>query len=214
MPVFIENIAGFTQNEGSNGIVDLYERLLAELDEYSGLSVRVRFRRWNENWRAIARNYHVLRLRYPAPEPFIIVVNAYSYGVGHGLVWLASQLNRYGIDIELANSCDGVYCHWLPLGWWRAMIGGFRIKLPENIKEYHGFYQRKNRPQGYEPVGSQQLSWTQLFVEHEWMDDETQWHKHCIRTAKDVCDKWLHGTRDLPSGAPISDATVRRLRGE
>lgn len=210
MPVFIENISGWTQNEGQNGTTILHEKLLAAFDAYSPLSVRVRSRRWNENWKAIATNYRSLRLHYPQPEPFIIVVNSYSYGVGHGTVSLAKQLDQFGLGIELLNSCDGVYCHWHPLGWWRAMIGGFRINLPENIKQYHGFYQRKNRPRGYEPRGSKQLSWTQLDVIHQEMDDEPTWHEHCIQTCRTVVEKWVTSTRRIPAGAPTTLATVHR----
>ena len=214
MPVFIENISGWTQDEGQNGTTALHEKLLAALDDYSGLSVRIRSRRWNENWRAIALNYHALRLIYPKPEPFIIIVNAYSYGVGHGLTWLAKQLGRYNLEIEVANLCDGVYCHWLPIGWWRAMVGGFRIKLPENVKAYHGFYQRKNRPRGYEPIGSYQLTWTQMFVEHQWMDDETEWHNHCIEVCTSQVNKWVGGPKSLPQGSPVTLATESRLSND
>lgn len=210
---FCENIAGFTQDESSNGNIELHEKLLAALDDYSPLSVRVRYRRHNENWKAIALNYHYMRRRY-YNEPFIIQVNAYSYGAGHGLTRLAKQLQRYNIKVNIANICDGVYYHWHPLGWWRALIGNSRIKLPNNVEKFHAFYQRKNTPHGrpldYNPAMTQALSWTELFVEHEWMDDDLEWHNHCITVAKEYAKKGVVSKQHIPANAPKTAATEMR----
>ncbi len=212
--LLVENISGFTQDESDNGIIELNEKLLAVCDDYSPMSVRVRSRRHNENWKAIALNYHMLRRKYPPPEPFVIVVNAYSYGVGHGLTRFAKQLDRYNLKIHIANLCDGVYYHWHPLNW-RALFGDSRIKIPPNVEEYHAFFQRKNIPQGRQPIFNQlttkEKQWTQLFVEHQWMDDDLDWHNHCIDIVESQLKRAVRGTKALPAGSPTTIATESRL---
>ena len=214
--LFVENISGFTQDVSDNGIIELHEKILASMDDYSPLAVRVRARRHNENWKAIALNYHMLRRKYPEPEPFVIVVNAYSYGVGHGLTRFARQLNRYGLRINHATLCDGVYYHWHPLGWWRALIGNSRVQIPNNVDQFYAFYQRKNIPQGRQPmfneVTTKRLGWEELHVEHQWMDDEIQWHNYCIKTVKELARRAVRGgSNSVPTGSPETAATESRL---
>lgn len=209
--LFVECISGFTQNEENwNGIQELREKILAETDDYSALAVRVRYHRWCDDWFQIARSYQYLKLRYPDPEPFVIIVVAYSYGVGHGLVQFAKQLRRYNLFIREAVICDGIYCHWHPLGWWRAIVGK-TITLPDNITAYQGFYQKQSTPSGLQPRGSNCLSWQELHVDHVWMDDTPEFHNKAIQVIKNAAGMAVPSKKLIPIGAPATEATDSRL---
>lgn len=211
----VQIIGGFTQTEENwNGCLELKERILAHLDDYSSLSVRVRFDPWNANWTEIARQLHLQRLRYQR-EPFGIVVCAYSWGVGHGLVRFAKQLQRFGLRIDTAVICDGIYRHWWSqyIAQWRAMVGGYEIRVPDNVQNVHGFFQRVSRPMGMKPVSSNTtiLSWTQLTYEHVECDDAPEWHDLCAAVARDRATLYVPAKNGTPKGAPQTEATESRL---
>jgi len=210
--LIVYNIGGLTQKDNRwHGVNELDEKIRAALDDYSGLSVRVHYHGWNADWKAIATKAKLLRNRYPKPEPFIIVVNAYSYGVGWGLTHLAKQLSRKNLNIAVANIADGIMRDWLKwLGAWRAMCGGWPITLPKNILAYNGFYQDVNRPSGVKPIGSTCLSWTNLAVEHTMIDDEPDFHELCIQVAIEQA-KLATGEKPVPVGDPESVATESRI---
>lgn len=212
-------ISGFTQRDGEwNGCHELREIILAETDDYSALSVRPRLYRWNDPWKHIARQMHLERLRYKH-EPFGVVVFAYSFGAGNGLVRLAKQLKRYGIGIEAAVVSDGVFHSWLPPELWfleaRALLGLARIRLPPSIARLIAFHQTVSRPMGLRPKASEsQLSnadWRQLEYPHVEMDDAPEWHAECVRVAIEATDKFVHRPASVPVGAPQSEATVSRI---
>lgn len=209
--LLLDVIGGFKQSEEhANGCVELREKLLSNLDDFSALSVRVRFHEWNERFRTVARNAHLLRLRYPKPEPFGIVVFAFSWGVGNGLVQYAKALSRFGLKIQCAVLCDGIYRHWYPGGNWRAVVGGYRITLPPNVLTYYGFHQEISRPMGVKPVGEATcLGWEKLDYEHVEMDDSPEWHDRCIRTALEEVKSYVAGK--VPLEAPRSSAVESRL---
>jgi len=208
----IFNIGGFTQGDDRwHGINELDEKIRAELDDYSGLNVRVHYHGWNADWGAIATKTKLLRNRYPKPEPFIILANAYSYGAGWGLTRLAKKLARKNLNITVANISDGIMRDWQQMfGAWRAIYGGWAIKLPPNIVAYNGFYQTVSRPSGVQPIGSTCLSWTDLGVEHTLMDDEPDFHNICIQTAIEQA-KLSVRVQEVPVAAPKTEATESRL---
>jgi hypothetical protein len=210
--LIVFNIGGLTQGDDRwHGMNELDEKIRSALDDYSGLSVRVHYYGWNVNWREIACKTKLLRNRYPPPEPFIIVVNAYSYGVGWGLRQLAKQLARKNLNIKIANTCDGIMRDWQKwLGAWRAMAGGFAIRLPQNVLAYNGFYQDVSRPSGVQPIGSTCLSWTNLKVEHTLADDEPEFHELAIKVCIEQA-KLATRVEVIPVGAPESAATESRL---
>jgi hypothetical protein len=205
-------ISGYTQSdENWNGVHELREKLLSELDNYSSLSVRIRLDTWNSNWRGIARQLYMLRERYDE-EPFAVVVFAYSWGVGHGLVKLAKYLNRYGVNIDHAVLSDGIYRHWFSAGNWRVLVGKPPILLPPNIIRVDGFYQETSWPSGVKPVGPIE-HWELVQLPHIEMDDSKKWHTRCIQVAKQAALTAVGSPHDVPASAPISQAVVTRTNG-
>jgi hypothetical protein len=208
--LFVDVIGGLTQDEGhANGATKLTERLLAETDDYSALSVRIHFNPWYANWKHIARRRYDIKQMYPK-ERIGHVVCPFSYGGGHGMVKLANQLDQFGMKIHVAVPCDAIYRHmWMK---WRSLYGDHSIKFPDNILSYHGYYQRKSRPWGIKPTGlAKELSWEELFVIHTEMDDQETWHLKCVEVVRDMAAKYVGGAANIPVGAPESEATVSRV---
>lgn len=204
-------IGGFTQTEGLwNGSQELRELLLAEVRDYSPLAVRIFYKRWKEDWKDIARQFHLWRIRYH-PEPIGVMVCAYSYGVGHGLANLAGYLSRYGIVVSAAVCCDGVYRH--PWFKWRALIDRYRIQLPKNVLEVHGFYQRVNRPHGLKPCdGTTCASWTELVLPHAEMDDAPEYHAKCLQVLREQLSIFVGTKSDEPASAPQPDTVEAKAK--
>jgi hypothetical protein len=206
--LIVQLISGFTQTEENwNGTQELREKLLAELDDYSSLSVRIRLDVWNAHWKAIARQVYMLRERYPQ-EPFVVVAFAYSWGVGNGLVKFAKYLDRFGIDIAHAVTADGVYRHWFSLGNWRALWGNARIAIPRNVLKIEGYYQETNRPRGLRPMGDTTTCdpWTLLRLPHAEMDDARPWRQRCIEVAKQYAALAVGSPKNVPATAPKAAA--------
>jgi len=214
--LIVQCIGGFTQSEGTwNGVLQLKERLLSELDEYSGLAARVRFDPWSANWQQIARQMHLLR-NYYTRERFVIVACAYSWGAGNGLKRFAAALDRYGLEIEVAILADGVFHSWLPRSLWflefRGLCGLSRIRLPSNVRAMHGFYQRVGRPWGLKPEGNGKcLSWTQLRLPHVEVDDSHEWHDQCAQSVRAAVRLAVGAARNVPDEAPRTAALESRL---
>ena len=209
--LIIENIGGFRQGDNRwHGTKDMHELVLAQLDDYSALSVRIHYRSWNSNWKAIATDTKLLKNRY-WHEPFGIVVNCFSYGAGWGLRRYAHYLLRSNLQIACAVISDGILRPWTKLLAWQSIIGRYPIHLPDNILTYHGFYQDVSRPSGVQPVGNAKcLSWENLHVEHILMDDEPQWHARCVEVAKDHAKLFVQSRSAVPVGAPESEAIELR----
>lgn len=214
--LIVQIISGFTQSEEQwDGTQELREKILAELDDYSSLSVRVRHSVWNDNHKATARQLYMLRERYPE-EPFVVVVFAYSWGCGNGLVKLAKYLDRFGVDIAKAVLSDPVYRHWFSLGNWRVLTGDARIKIPNNVLSLEGYYQETSIPMGREPVSDliKCDPWIKLRLPHAEMDDARAWRLRCVEVAKEQAAIAVGAASNVPASAPVSVATVEMQRTE
>lgn len=219
--IVFQVISGVTQDESKwNGSLTLREKLLAHLDDYSPLAVRVRYDQWNANWKHVARQMHLLRDRYePKGEPFSVVVFAYSWGVGNGLVKLAKELKRYGIGIECAVICDGIYRHWFGLGNWR-IVCGWPITIPTNVRSLIAYHQSQARPYGVKPIVDGKLTqfneetdWIELIRPHIDMDDASAYHAECLRVADHHARRATRGTCSVPVGAFRTAAVESRVAG-
>jgi hypothetical protein len=208
----IRIIGGYTQTEGrETGCFKLEEKLLATLDDYSPLSVRVRFSPWNDNWKDVAARLNALKEKYEA-DPFGLVVCAYSWGVGHGLVKLAKALTPYGITVDAAVTSDGIYRHWFSPGNWRVAIGDSRIHFPDNVMETTPFRQTQSIPAGRGIATTQQMfPTTTLRYSHELMDDAPEWHRKCIQVVKEKLAIFVPSKADVPINAPVTPATEKRI---
>jgi hypothetical protein len=206
-------IGGFTQHEGLwNGVMEARETLLAEFDDYSSLAVRFPFYTWNSPWKKIASEMYLLRERY-RKEKFTVVAFAFSYGVGNGLIKLAKRLDRYGIEIDCAVLCDGIFRHWFTPAQWRIIWGDTRIRLPGNIKSYYGFYQDIETPKGRKPVSDTAvcLGWERLHLPHVEMDDSWKFREKCVEIARQYAPKKATGPASVPTGAPQTAALESRI---
>jgi hypothetical protein len=214
--LIVQLISGYTQTEETwNGVQELREKLLAELDDYSALSVRVRLDKWHADWKEVARQLYMLRERYPA-EAFTVIVFAYSWGVGNGLVKLAKHLDRFGVDVTHAVVSDPVYRHWFNIGNWRVIMGDSRIVLPASVKCAEGFFQRTSYPMGRKPVSDTDVctKWELLRLPHAEMDDARAWHQRCIEVAKSHAANAVGHPRHVPVTAPDSAAVESRLENK
>lgn len=216
----VQIISGFTQSEEQwDGTQELREKILAELDDYSSLSVRVRHSTWNDNHKATARQLYMLRERYPE-EPFVVVVFCYSWGCGNGLVKLAKYLDKFGVDIAKAVLSDPVYRHWFSLGNWRAVMGDARIRIPNNVLSMEGFYQETGayrfEPRGRLPISDRTKCepWIKLRLPHAEMDDARAWRNRCVEVAKEQAAIAVGAASNVPASAPVSVAMVEMERTE
>lgn len=191
-------IGGFRRHEGNwDGQQETREILLKEMEHrgISPLRCRVFYKRWNDHWRDMARQCHLWRDRYH-PEPLGVMVAAYSWGVGNGLVKFANALGRYGIDVSAAVCCDGVYRHpWLQwVTQWRAFHDGYRIDLPLNVIQIHGFYQRVNKPHGLALCDPNRCaSWTELQRPHAEMDSAPEYQAKCLEVFREQLAIYVEG---------------------
>lgn len=212
--LIVQLISGFTQTEEQwNGVQELREKLLAELDDYSAISVRIRLGEWKDNWKAAARQLYMLRERYP-DEPFVVLVFAYSWGVGNGLVNFAAYLDRFGVDIAKAVVSDPVYRHWFTPKNWRVLYGDARITLPKNVLAIEGYYQETNKPMGRMPVSdvAKCEPWIRVRLPHAEMDDSRLWRQRCIQVAKEYAKLAVGSPANVPAAAPDSVAMVEMNR--
>ncbi len=210
-------ISGFTQNPGHwNGSLNLREKVLSHLDDYSSLSIRVDYHTWHEDWKHNARQTMLLRDIYAENgEPFGVGIAAYSYGVGFGAKWYIHYLKEYGINVDCGVFADGIIHAGWHIRWWRALVGGYPIEFGDNLLAYHGFHQSVSRPMGCRPMtapNTKCLSWNEVQLPHERMDDSVEWHKKSIQVAKELARKFVPHKNVGPRGCPPSPAQENRLR--
>jgi hypothetical protein len=214
----LQIISGFTQREGVwNGCSELKEKLLAELVDYNPLSVRIRLDPWRADWKFIAREMHLLRLRYQR-EPFVVAAFAYSWGVGNGLKKFAKGLKPYGIPITHAVIADGIYHSWLPgdlqwIGNLRAIVGRSQVRLI-NIRRLEAFHQAQSLPMGQRPILNgtpiDDADWIELTYPHVEVDDAPEWHQRCIDVANELVTRVVRRPEAVPEESPDSEAVLIR----
>lgn len=177
-------ISGFTQTiNRQTGFDRLWKRFRPLASEEVSLLPP---QSWNANFSAIAEFIHRMNSETDPPD---IRIYAYSWGCGHGFVRLSRELLKRGLDVHCAVLCDPVYHSW----WrpWRALCTGTwaaPIKIPSNVREVFWFRQFQNRPQATElaQTGKQTLIHkpTVLKANHEWMDDQAEFHTKCLEVAQ------------------------------
>lgn len=210
-------VSGFGQHEGLwNGNYELKEVWKQEFDQEHRRSVDIQLYPYNTNWKWVARQYHLERLRYKLTrEEFQVIVAAYSWGVGNGLVRFAWALKKYGIDILHAVICDGIYRHAYPGGEWRSYFGDLvpswsTIVFPPNVKKVTGFYQEETRPMGQKPVTDAPMTWERLYYPHVEMDDAPEWHLACV----DVAKSYIQSAKQVKKTPDVPPATTETLKSE
>lgn len=182
-------ISGFTQSVGRwNGILALQEKLLDELDSCGGHGCRVWYTRWKDNWKDIAE--HIWLLHERNGEKVKVNVYAYSWGAGWGAMQLLKHLDKSNLGVEDMVLSDAVFRHPMISLRWLAMTPWAEIQCPINVQRLHIFYQRKNKPSGhkvaYDALQTQMRSRIELNYTHQKMDDAPEFHKTCLRIAKDA----------------------------
>ena len=177
-------ISGLTQNiDRQNGFDRLWKQLRPLASEHVSLLPP---QRWRADFSAIAEFIHRMKPENTVPD---IRVYAYSWGCGHGFVKLAGELLKRGCGIRYAVLCDPVYHSW----WrpWRAVMTGRwapPIRIPKNVSEVYWFRQFQNRPQatGLTAIGAFTVIHKPVVLkaDHEWMDDQTEFHAKCLDVAR------------------------------
>lgn len=206
-------IGGFQRHEGKwDGSHELVEILRDEARDYSQLSVRIFYKEWNSTWHHLARQMYLWKRRYH-PEPFGVMACGYSWGVGNGLLRLAKHLNKYGVTVGTAVTCDGVYryqgrvLHWLPQI--TAFLDSWTINLPSNVVQVHGFYQRTDLPHGLPPCDKSRLtSWTELHLPHAEMDGAVEYHAKCIEMLRENLKLFVGSTAYQPPTATRAESVI------
>jgi hypothetical protein len=95
-------------------------------------------------WDADAEAEAALIARNSAPGA-VVLMYAYSYGVGSFFIRLARALQRYGIRIARLISCDGIRrFHALKIAsaWWLSKL--VSIPVPENVDRVYAFRQAED----------------------------------------------------------------------
>jgi hypothetical protein len=199
---FIDSIFG--DSGGWCGLDDLFEKLRAELDDYSQLQVRISPpNTWNANWRDVARQDYLLREKYYT-DPFAIYFIGFSYGVGYGFKQYSKYARRYGLKVESLTSLDGIYRHWNRFGVWRSLVGTSRIRIPSGVvNQVDGFYQRVNHPQGKKLMFHHDTKWgewNELTLPHGDVPRSGIVHNFVIAKAKYLAEQFCRGTASVPIG--------------
>lgn len=172
-------ISGFTQHRGEpTGSNRLWLRLRGLVN--NGRSC-VEFFPWHSDWSDVAEWIWSCR---PEERPPRVFVYAYSWGAGGGFVRLARALKKRGIEIEIAVLSDPVYCPPLRCLAWLALCPWQKIRVPDNVKRVHYFFQRENLPQGHHLVADDPRKTTierphQARQEHHYMDELHAWQFLC-----------------------------------
>lgn len=175
-------ISGFTQREGSaTGCHRVWEQLHSL---FAAPDTHVALREWDSDWAQFAEHIRVSSVDNPT-----IIVSAYSWGAGYGVVQLAKELKRRGRFISCAVLSDPVYCHPLWFMRWAAMVDWRPVTIPSNVHDVRWFYQRENRPRAYR-LRSERRALSVIRkgreitgVDHQGMDDLQAFHDECLSAA-------------------------------
>ncbi len=146
-------------------------------DRYKGRGVEVTYEPWKSDWKSFAEwVFRWSRFDRSSPDnsepvPPTIIVAAYSWGAGWGLLQLASHLAVRGLHINVAIACDGVrhigwgWSHTLGISQALAYLPFWKLQKPESIDELHWLRQSRRR--------SLLADWkngTTWLYGHEWVD--------------------------------------------
>ena len=165
-------ISGFTEGRfEQTGTYRLYKKLREKFSE-------VILCEWNDDFEKLAQ-----LLRDEGVSE--ILVCAYSWGAGNGLVELAKHYRR---SIK-AILCDPVYRSKYPWMRWRALTNKFfepTIKYPENVTVVRWFNQTVNKPSGHAVQAGELIATkpTTLYVKHSEIDDSEEYRQSVFIAAK------------------------------
>ena len=165
-------ISGFTEGRFERtGTYRLYKKMRDKFGE-------VILCEWNDDFEKLAK-----LLRDEGVSE--ILVCAYSWGAGNGLVELAKHYRR-SINAIL---CDPVYRSKYPWMRWRALTNKFfqpTIRYSHNVKVVRWFNQTVNKPSGHMVTAGTIIpdKPTTLNVEHSKIDDTESYQKSCLTAAE------------------------------
>lgn len=180
-------ISGYTQTEGTlHGM----QRLWLNLMPLNNPQTCIIQPPWDHNWEHLAER---ISLTSDHRDTRILVF-AYSWGVGNGLVKFAAALKSRAMFINRAVLSDGVYHSqkfdaWPGLGHLMRGIGvamGRDIQIPDNVERVDWFRQKQTFPRGGNLVFTRHTEHTEpveLDYPHVAMDDAPEFHERCLAVA-------------------------------
>lgn len=188
-------ISGYTQDETQDtGSRRLWRKLH---DDFLGTDVQVHLKRWNDDMEAMAEWIRGLSVD---PENARVVVAAYSWGCGNGLVKLAHHLRNRGIDISIAVISDGVYhppwyrpLRFIYVRWFKGMAD---IEMDANVLQVTWATQSGTWPSGHR-ITSRTIPVPHAIPmknqSHQSMDEISWYHD----TMRQQCKKHLVEVQDV-----------------
>lgn len=175
-------ISGFRQDEGEpNGMF----RLWLKLHEIASPATHVTLREWDTDWNEQAALIAETSVNGLGPR---VLVCAYSWGAGHGLLRFAEALRPTGIKIEEAVLADPVYRSRLLSTRWLAFCRWPKIVIPSNVRRVRWTRQRVDYPRGHrlvaeDPGRTTILNPVEVHRGHCWMDDAPEFHRMALEVA-------------------------------
>ncbi|MCP4571442.1 MAG: hypothetical protein GY838_03750 [bacterium] len=147
-------IPGYLQRRGSAAaaIPDLHAQLRTR---HSSPTCWVELLPWKSDWKSIAQWIAQTSVEKPRIDVF-----AYSWGVGYGLIRLARELRKHGLEIHTAVLSDGVaHVGPHPIARFLAFLPFWTIRIAKNVGRVWSFRQTNSLLRGHhiqraEPPGA------------------------------------------------------------
>lgn len=179
-------ISGYTQTEGR---LHGCQRLWLDMMQLANPRTVVIQPAWNHDFSGLAS-----RIQNASASDRRVLVYAYSWGCGNGLIKLAAELRSRAIDIDHAVLSDPVYHSqkfesWPGVGHLMRGLGVLmqrKIAVPLNVRRIDWFRQTENIPKGCDlsvAANTKLSNPVVLDYPHEAMDDAPEWHKRCLEVA-------------------------------
>lgn len=125
----------------------------------------------------------------------VVLIYAYSYGVGSFFIKLARALKRHGIRIARLISCDGIrrfiVGKFASIHWFRKLVA---IPVPGNVDKVYRFYQtndwllRGHRLVAETPAATEIIDWHLPEDDHLSADENESFHAVAIGEFRSVIE--------------------------
>ena len=178
--------SGFLQRNGDyHGIVQTWHCLYRSFGS-DRLKIMVP-RPWNADVEQIAEMIHRCR---NGEKPEIITIG-YSWG-GMAAVNFSKELAKRELHVRRMILTDPVHRHKWFYGRWRAFLPEVKIHIPDNVRNFTGFRQKRDWPTGHDLKFSpktQARTYDTIPYDHATMDDAYEFQQACVHHVRDLHDE-------------------------